>query len=440
MIQVNSSTLRALLAAGLAALFASCGSDPGVLHLMQAPAAFTDTGLPIADRALAQRVGRSGIEPVFFATDRAPAGPGAPAMRPYDSNRGGALRVGTGTIVPGRDDLTWADARKIALLKHSSENFPIKVESVNEYGILPGSVTAFSNLGESERQAADSASRRYLREINNKLARSQTNDINLYIHGYNTSFENPILTAAELWHYMGNDGVFIAYSWPATPKALAYFSDAETADVSARNLRYFLRYLSENTRARKINVLAYSAGTRVFARTLGDLALSDHGRRTRIGTAVLLASDVDRGILAGHLSDGLLDVVDRLTIYQSDGDMALKFSRFLTNSFRTGQPLDAGRLTPGTLEFLRRNPKLTLVDVSKVDSARKGNGHGYLRSSPWVSSDLLMSFAYQLGPAERGLVRRDGDFPVWEFPLDYTTRLRSALIRQRPDLAEGLQR
>jgi len=426
------------LSAALAALLASCAGDgTPMLNLMPAPAAFTDTGLPIAERA-EQRVADSPMEPVFFATDRARAESGATTTRPYSSERGGALRVGTATVVPGRNDLTWADARRIALLKNSGENFPIKVDSVSEYGILPDSIHAFSPLEPDERENAAAAARRYAGEINRKLARSRNGHINVYIHGYKTVFENPVLTTAELWHYLGSDGVFIAYSWPATPKSLAYFSDAETAAVSSRNLRTFLRFLDEHTHATRINLLAYSAGTRVLVRTLGDLALEDHRRAPDIGTAVLLASDVDRGILAGHLSDGLLEVVDQLVIYQSDADMALKISRFLTNSMRAGQPLDPEKLTHGTIDYLRRHPRLELIDVSDVDSARKGNGHGYLRSSPWVSSDLLMSFAYRLGPAERGLVRGEGELPVWRFPDDYTDRLRKALLRQRPDLAEGI--
>lgn len=399
---------------------------------MPAPAAFTDTGLPVAEKMLAERVADSPTEPVFYATDRAPAGADAPPFRPYSSDRGGALRLGRATVIPGRNDLTWADARKVALLKNSSESFPIKVDAVTEYGALPSSLTAFSPREGSGREAA----RRYAAEINRKLARSNSRQIHIYIHGYKTSFENPILTTAELWHFLGNDGVFIAYSWPATPKSLAYFSDAETAHTSSRNLRQFLRFLAEETRVEKINLLAYSAGTRVLTRTLGDLALERRGGSPPIGTAVLLASDVDRGILAGHLSDGLLDVVDQLVVYQSEADMALKVSRFLTNSARTGQSLDPDAITPGTLEFLRENRKLQLVDVSDVDSARKGNGHGYLRSSPWVSSDLLMSLAYHLDPAERGLVRKNGALPVWGFPEDYTDRLRTALLKQRPDLAQ----
>ena len=109
--------------------------------------------------------------------------------------------------------------------------------------------------------------------INAHLARSRTKSINIYVHGYKVTFENPLLATAELRHFLGYDGVFLAYSWPSTPKTLAYISDSETASFSARNLRNFLRFLAEKTNARRINIIGDSAGTRVVSRAVADLAL-----------------------------------------------------------------------------------------------------------------------------------------------------------------------
>ena len=53
-----------------------------------------------------------------------------------------------------------------------------------------------------------------------------------------------------------------------------------------------------------------------------------------------------------------------------------------------------------------------------------GNGHGYFRQSPWASSDILATLAYDLQPADRGLVRAT-DSPIWTFPTDYIERLRT---------------
>jgi|GEM_PF-6909014 len=43
------------------------------------------------------------------------------------------------------------------------------------------------------------------------------------------------------------------------------------------------------------------------------------------------------------------------------------------------------------------------------------NGHGYIRSSPWTSSDVLMTLYCGLTPGQRGLIEQD-DMPVYAFP------------------------
>ncbi|MBW1865685.1 MAG: alpha/beta hydrolase [Deltaproteobacteria bacterium] len=66
---------------------------------------------------------------------------------------------------------------------------------------------------------------RFAHLVNEKLKGSQKKDVYIYVHGYKVVFENPILVATELWHYLGYEGVFIAFAWPSTPKALAYVMD-----------------------------------------------------------------------------------------------------------------------------------------------------------------------------------------------------------------------
>ena len=61
-----------------------------------------------------------------------------------------------------------------------------------------------------------------------------------------------------------------------------------------------------------------------------------------------------------------------------------------------------------------------------VHSTAAGNGHGYYRGSPWVSSDLMVKLMYRLPPEVRGLVR-DPRTGVLAFPADYDQRMNRAL-------------
>jgi hypothetical protein len=83
--------------------------------------------------------------------------------------------------------------------------------------------------------------------------------------------------------------------------------------------------------------------------------------------------------------------------------------------------------------FLRSHPKLRVIDVSNAEGALSGSGHGYLRDSPWVSSDVIPTLRYDLAPEERGLMRDPGGL-IWAFPDDYLDRAEAALGRAEPPL------
>ena len=67
-----------------------------------------------------------------------------------------------------------------------------------------------------------------------------------------------------------------------------------------------------------------------------------------------------------------------------------------------------------------------MINVTAAEDSLTGNGHRYLRKSPWVSSDILMTLKFNLKPNERGLVQTEGQ-AVWAFPADYISRLTAAL-------------
>ncbi|MFC5050144.1 alpha/beta hydrolase [Rubritalea spongiae] len=431
--------MRLFISLVLSFVLVSCGNNgPLVFDLMPAPAAFTDTGIKLPSQS--EAVNTTLPDQIFYATDRAPATADAHHFF-YSNKRGNALRLGRAQVASGRDDLTWEEARKVSLLKSRTEKFPIKVKSANEYGVLDSSIHDYSSISQQDRDNSQQATQRYIREINQQLAKSEKDTINIFVHGYKVTFENPVLTTAEMWHFLAYQGVFIAYSWPSTPKTLAYVSDTETALVSSRHLRDLILFLSQKTKAKKINIIGYSAGSRVVTRALGDLAILQNGksrsqnkRELKLGTVAIIAGDVDRKLVSGYLLDGADKLMDQFVIYQSDSDKALFVSRFLTNRSRLGETFTLENFDPHAIQYLEDHPHVILVDVSDAEAARAGNGHGYLRNSPWVTSDLLMALAHSPSPTQRGLVRKDPNLPLWSFPDDYTQRLGKALRQYNPEL------
>jgi esterase/lipase superfamily enzyme len=184
---------------------------------MPAPDVYSDDGItPFTDTT---NINDAPYHGMMHATDRAPSDPENTKDQEekfYANERGYLLRLGIADIELGKGDFTWEEARQISLAKNRSNKYPLKVVDVEEFGALDRS---FHPLMDKKLLALKSPEpgQRFATLINNKLAISKQKDIFIYVYGYLVVFENPVLVATELWHYLGYEGVFIAYAWPSTP-------------------------------------------------------------------------------------------------------------------------------------------------------------------------------------------------------------------------------
>jgi len=426
-----------LLWALLLPFLAGCAAEKQYSIPFMPPPAFLEAGevLPFSDPGPVNVP----VDPqVLFATLREPSGEDS-ADRFYTKDRGAALRLGTSRIVLGRSDITWDMARQMSILKNSTGKYPLQVAELQEFGILDRTVHPII-APNADGRSDPGPRRRFAAAVNERLATRQDQDIFIYVHGYKVNFENPILVAAELWHFLGYEGVFIPFAWPSRVGRLDYFGDTESARYSARYLREFIQFLAEDTTARRIHILGYSAGTRLVGAALHELALVHADRpaseirgELRLGNVILVGSDIDRGIFANYLIDGLLKVQERLTIYESPRDKALGMALLAFGKNRVGQ-LDPSDLSPAARQFLRNSDEIALVNITNAPGFDSGNGHSYFRDSPLVSSDILATLRYELSPAQRGLAQ-DPETGVWEFPPDYLAQLERAIFRADPALA-----
>jgi len=419
----------------LVVALAGCANTP--LHqidLMPAPEIY-DQGVidPFIDEDPGHHLPYQGM---LYATNRQPATKDD-KERYYSNARGHVIRLGLAAVSMGNEQINWEEARRISLLKNRTDKYPLKVNEVEEFGVLEASVGAFNQalLAKPDPKAPE---KQFAKLVNAKLALSEKKDVFIYVHGYKVMFESPLLVASELWHFLGYEGVFVAYSWPSTPSRLAYVADVETAAYSARNLRILIEYLASETDAERIHIVGYSAGTRVVIGALGELTLeymrsgnAAAAKKLRLGNVILVGSDFDRDRFGGYLDDGMLGLQEYLYLYLSSADKALAISSWLYTRKRLGQTWEDGKPGPAVVDYLQRNPGLALIDVTGAEHATSGNGHAYFRKSPWVSSDVLVTLLQGLEPQSRGLVQSEDD-PIWRFPVDYLERLRQVLKDSLP--------
>lgn len=432
----RTATTFCVVALLLPLLSACASAEKLTIGLMPAPEAIVKgllKGAATDQRPISELPGGG----MLYVTDRVPSEKVGGSF--YESVRGGTLRAGEAKVAVQNPDLTWDEMRRDALIKKKGGAIDLRVTAVEEFGLLetpalPGAPPVDTPGGPAAGKLAE--------EINARLALSPDKDVFIFIHGFRVNFENPVLVGAELWHFLGYQGAFISYSWPATTKVTAYVGDIETAMATARNLRELIAFIETSTKAERIHIIAHSAGTRLAVRAMDQVALINRhatGSSPRLGNkienVILIGSDIDRDAFIASIADGLLTAQRHLVIYGSSKDSALRASRAITGHGRLGSMFSGTDLSDPMNGLFRNNTeRISYIDVTGVEGVDDGLGHSYFRSSPWVSSDILMKLAYRLYPEERGLVR-DTATGIMSFPADYIERM--SVIRTAKRNAPG---
>lgn len=410
------------------ALVAACSTQP---TLMTTPALLRGESAEHFDTVA--KTHQSNTVEIFYATDRALTE--ADAEVSYGGERGSAMVLGVAHVQIGKGDLDWRDLLDESLSPERRNALPLSVVEMEEIGRLQESIFFLDpTYGSAEAKAEQAV---FTQLIDARLGASRSKDIYVFVSPFKHSFEDSAVVAAEFFHFMGRDGVFMVYSWPTERTNWSYFAATENAYHTVRNLRELIRYLASETSAREIHLMTYSAGARVLSYALHGLRLQSDEldeatvRETfRIGQVIYTGPDVDSGVFRNQYQDGTADLADQITIYTTGKDRALRTARFVFGALRLGS-IETKDLTPETLDYLSQEEQTNFVVVSNTERIDSDNSHGYYRESPWVSSDIILLFRCGALPRDRGLVRDEGE-ALWRFPDDYGQTIATLATRQCP--------
>lgn len=204
----------------------------------------------------------------------------------------------------------------------------------------------------------------------------------MFIHGFNTSFEDAILDTALLAYQVNLRGAACVYSWPSfsdhwptkieklTKLRHTYDFDLVASANAVSYFEEFLLTISKKSRAAKIHIVAFSMGNRIVANALNDMQLPPN-----IATISLVAPDLELSKLKELVPNVKSDLTS-ITLYACSNDLALRVGEWITSYARAGFVADRPFVANG----------LDTVDASFVNNNLIG--HGYLSSSPIVFSDL----------------------------------------------------
>ncbi|HEX5105599.1 MAG TPA: alpha/beta hydrolase, partial [Pirellulaceae bacterium] len=226
--------------------------------------------------------------------------------------------------------------------------------------------------------------------LRERVQASPRRELFVFIHGFDTQFEDAARRTAQIHHDLKFQGAPIFFSWPANNKSvLTYPADENTIGWSAPHFKQFLLSIVKESGAQSINLIAHSMGNRALSVALREIDLEFRGQSRLFNQVVLAAPDIDADDFRTNIAPAMQHTANHVTLYASSRDDALRVSQLLHRGARAG---DSGR---GLVVL----PGMDTIDVTAIDTSPWG--HIYLGASDPVLQDLKHLFLYGFPPQER---------------------------------------
>ena len=155
-----------------------------------------------------------------------------------------------------------------------------------------------------------------------------------FLHGFNVTFEDAAIRAAQIGYDLKVPGATAFFSWPSRGSVAAYPVDEASIEASERAITDFLVDFTANCGAEKVHVIAHSMGNRGLLRALQRIAAQAQTRgQVKFGQIFLAAPDVDRDLFL-DLARLYPEHAERTTLYASNGDLPVHLSARLHDAPR----------------------------------------------------------------------------------------------------------
>ncbi|MCL2384812.1 MAG: alpha/beta fold hydrolase, partial [Alphaproteobacteria bacterium] len=152
-------------------------------------------------------------------------------------------------------------------------------------------------------------------------------DILLYVHGFNTSYDEARFRLAQIAADGRFGGVLVLYTWPAAASLLDYGAAKENATAARDSLTKLIQKLGEVPDAGKVHILAHSMGAWLAMEALRENAIAGSPNLNgKLGDVMLAAPDIDLNVFRQQLAR--LDP-GHVFVFIASNDRALSLSRRL---------------------------------------------------------------------------------------------------------------
>jgi esterase/lipase superfamily enzyme len=364
---------------------------------------------------------------LLFVTDRLPE-TSEDGLLAYGSGRSASVAFGTAVVEIG-DGLTWQELVEMSETPARSSSPAVRVGARTELGRFPPTPHAFLVVDGQAREDPevraeyDAVGARLRTELRRRMAQSGYNEVHIFVHGFNNSFDWSAASSAQLWHVLGRRGVPLLYTWPAGSGGLfGYFVDRESGEFTIYHLKNLVRLLASFPEVERINLLAHSRGTDVTTTALRELIIEarasgrDPRALYRIDNLIMAAPDLDFDVVRQRLmAEKIGPAFGRITVYTTDSDKALATSQTLMSGTRFGR-IRATDLGPQEQAIFTVVKNVAFIDVQGVGGV---TGHAYYLDNPSTSSDIIRVITTDDEPGSSGRPLEHRMLNFWQMPVDY---------------------
>jgi esterase/lipase superfamily enzyme len=155
-------------------------------------------------------------------------------------------------------------------------------------------------------------------------------DVLVFVHGFNTSFEDARNRAAQIVADSRFGGVAVLFTWPTKHELLGYVSDKDSAMASRDALQALLQDVSATPGVGKIHLLAHSMGGWLAMEALRQASIAgDRDLGGHLGEVMLASPDIDMDVFAAQMAH---IQPAKVTVLATANDRALSLSSAIAQS------------------------------------------------------------------------------------------------------------
>src|SRR5271165_7045717 len=244
--------------------------------------------------------------------------------------------------------------------------------------------------------------------FNARVARTPGHKVLIFVHGYNTRFEEAVYRFAQIVHDANVNVAPVLFTWPSGGNVTDYVYDRDSAMYSRDAFETLLAALVANPNVGSISILAHSMGNYLTVETLRQMAIRDHGLPSKIRDVMLASPDIDVDVFRRQIAE--IDAGPRpaqLTLFVSRDDKALGLSSILArDSTRLGS-LDP---TKEPYSSMLEKAQVHVIDLTGVASNDSANHSKFATSEVVAAIGDRLSQGQSLNDARPGVVESIGVF------------------------------